>query len=152
MKLNIHIKGVDTVQKKLQKLNRILGDLSPELTEAGEEMVRFFRIDVFETTGGALDENWKPLSYRYLRSKQEEYPGKGILEATGKMRKSFKLSVNRFEGKVANTAPYAKYHQQPNGLGQGIMPRRKFMGMSHDQAKRVTEIFERSIQRRVDAL
>lgn len=149
MQLQIKIVGKERVEEKMRKLFNVLKDVTPELTEAGKEMKRFFEIDVFETHGGALGENWAPLSYKYLTKKQVEFPGREILERTGNMRKGFRLFVGPRQAKIKNIMPYAKYHQQPDGEGSGFMPRRRFMGMSYTQAKRLRTIFERSLNKRL---
>ena len=74
---------------------------------------------------------WKPLSPRYAREKERWYPYQGILERTGRLRRSIKVGVDprRLSGLadiVATTdVPYAPFHQF--GVPNSYLPRRPFL-------------------------
>lgn len=87
----------------------------------------------FETEGRATGEAWAPLSANYERWKRKHYPGRKILERTGRLRAA--LTDRRAEGAIFDSnkdqltigvhTPYAIFHQLgtgPRGRSSGRKP------------------------------
>lgn len=132
--------GLRVFDERLTKLSKM--NIDAALRTAGAEIVDFTGIEVFATEGAAGGRKWKPLSAQYERIKARLYPGRGILEATGKMSRSFRYQTRRSLGmnvlRVYNIDPKFPYHQ----LGTPRMPARPMLRAN----QRVREIVEKNIQ------
>jgi phage gpG-like protein len=110
--------GFDFVGKELKSLKK-------PLKKASEKFVR--AIDTqFDSEGGEFGTKWQQLSPKYASWKAAKYPGKGILQRTGKMRKSFKTKIAPLSATIFNPTFYFKFHQS-NTARRGKLPRRVMM-------------------------
>lgn len=120
--------GAKILLNKTKKLQN--AKITPALKVAGKDIVNFTENDVFSSEGSALlGHKWKTLSKPYAQAKAKRYPNKGILEATGKMRKSFRHSVSKsgdiYTLTVENTDKKFLYHQSSKPRSK--MPRRQML-------------------------
>ena len=83
----------------------------------------------FATEGHGEHGKWAPLSEKYAQRKEKKYPGKPILVASGRMKKS--LLSNSNQGvmtartfQYGSDVPYSLYHQ--TGTSRGLPARRIF--------------------------
>ncbi len=92
---------------------------------------------------------WKPLSEAYAKWKAEHYPGKGILERTGALRKALTEEGSSYAQRVfsggqlnfgTSGLPYASHHQE----GAGRMPDRPVFDFGPDFAAAFHEAAELS--------
>jgi hypothetical protein len=126
IRMQISLTGITELQGSLDRIRAVAHDFTPELREIGEWYMGFLINDVFETEGGVIGEPWAPLNPEYAKEKAEHYPGRGILEASGKMRTSWRLYTTAQYALIENYAQsdggeyYAKFHQE----GTRKMPRR----------------------------
>src|SRR5512132_1125407 len=77
--------GLDYIGKELKDFKKPLQKCSQMLLSAWDKN--------FSSQGSELGEPWQALSPKYAAWKAKRYPGKGILERTGEMRKSFNAAV-----------------------------------------------------------
>src|SRR5262249_369123 len=87
--LTWNIEGEEQLVRRLRGIGNNLQNWRPAFEESVDQLKDTFSNDVFETQGRALGESWAPLQPTYAARKAQKYPGKGILEATGAMRRSF---------------------------------------------------------------
>lgn len=88
---------------------------------------------------------WAPLSPRYARWKERFAPGRGILELTGRLRRSI---VARVEGEVlvaSTDVPYAAAHQF--GVPHRRLPARSFLVLTSDDVHTVAATIVNSLLR-----
>lgn len=105
--------GFDIFEERITTLSK--KDIDLALKKAGKDIVDFVSVEVIASEGKAIGKKWRKLSPAYKKQKKKKYPGRGILEATGLLSKSFKSKTQSFRGvnrlTVFNIAPYFKYHQ-----------------------------------------
>lgn len=145
LNVQVTITGDKETIFKLKKLGNELSNWRPELEQVADYLENFYKGPVFETQGAIFGERWVALNPFYELWKRKNYPGRGILEATGKMRKNWQRKVNDSRMVLANMTPYAKYHQQPDGPGKGIMPKRVIIKFDDKNKKYVVNIFKNAI-------
>ena len=84
----------------------------------------------FDREGAYTGTRWAPLSPRYAAWKMAHFPGKPILQLTGRLHESlthrpFGVEVISGHGMTIGTdVPYARYHQD----GTPVMPARPIIG------------------------
>jgi len=99
----------------------------------------------FNSEGQRGGARWKPLSEKYRRWKEIRYPGKGILELTGQLKKSLsgagkghrKLLSPRFMV-FGTMTPYAIYHQ----VGTSKMPIRNPVKLTDDDTRKIRSVIK----------
>jgi phage gpG-like protein len=111
LQISWSIEGQTQLVRRLRGISANLKDWHPAFKESVDQLKDTFSNDVFETRGRAIGESWAPLNPAYAARKALKYPGKGILEATGKMRRSFQTRATADMGVVWNNAAYFQYHQ-----------------------------------------
>lgn len=85
------------------------------------------------------ESKWQELSPAYARRKAAQYPGRGILEATGALRDSLAakggqgrvLAKTEREMQIGTSIPYAVYHQR----GGPRLPRREIVVLGPDDER-----------------
>lgn len=113
------IKGGDKIELKLAKMAKSLEDYTKPFTKAGEDIVVYIGIRIFEQ-GGFPDERWEPLSAATI-SKRVQGVGwysqsnvssmDKILIWTGQLRSGFHKKVETTSVTIYNDVPYFKNHQ-----------------------------------------
>lgn len=117
--MSLKLEGLPETKAMLGRVKRVLNDMRPALTSAGEYLLQVFSVEAFESEGSIYGRPWPRLQPAYSLLKSQRYPGRGILERTGELRKGFRLSVGATHALIANAVPHGKYHQ----LGQGVPQR-----------------------------
>lgn len=141
MRLQISIGGQMELSRVLLNISQAVQDWTPAFEQSAEDLVEILSYDVFETEGGAIDEEWTPLSLAYAKRKEKLYPDKGILDATGTMRESFLSQSDATSLKIWNAAEYFKYHQ--SSAPRSVMPRRVMMKLTENLREVVVKNFQR---------
>lgn len=147
IKMHITLEGIPELESKLDRIQDVVSDFTPELRMIGEWYMGFIQNDVFETEGGVIGENWSPLNSKYALRKSKKYPGRGVLEASGKMRSSWKLYTTTHYALIENGADYAHWHQ--DGSPGGKIPQRMFVKITNQVEDKIYDIFEESILDRI---
>jgi phage gpG-like protein len=138
------IEGEKQLSRRLLIMSDSVKDWTPAFRQTAQDLKNIFSNDVFNTQGRAIQESWKPLSRAYAYQKAQKYPGKGILEATGKMRKSFQSIFKPDYAEVWNSIYYFKYHQ--SNQPRSKLPRRVMMKLGNQQREMVVRIFNTYFQ------
>lgn len=141
MQIQFAIEGELELSRRLTGMAVMVEDWSPAFSMAVEDLKEIFSGAVFDTEGAAVDAYWSPLSRAYALKKAREFPGKGILEATGKMRNSFLSKFDATSATIWNAATYFKYHQ--SNQPRTKMPRRIMMKLTENMKQLVVEDFNR---------
>jgi len=133
------IEGEKQLSRRLLIVAKNVKDWTPAFRETAMTLKNVFSNDAFRTQGTAIEESWSPLKKAYALQKARKYPGKGILEATGKMRGGFMTLWNTDMAKVWNDIAYFKYHQ--SNRPRTKLPRRVMMKLGYRQRDEVVKIF-----------
>lgn len=147
LSINIEISGDKEVIKKLKKIQTEFQSWKPELKQIGDFLKSFYANDVFETEGGVFNDRWKPLSPRYEARKRKEFPGRGILERSGKMRRGFITKADANSLKLFNNLFYAQYHQKGRGVPKRIMAQ-----LDKKRQEQVTKLFKKGVIKRLEKI
>lgn len=147
--LHFAIEGDVQLSRRLLLDAEKLKDWAPAFKEAGGKLKSIFSGEVFETEGGAVKEKWQQLSPRYALWKSQRYPGKGILERTGRMRAGFQYSWSATETVVWNDVDYFRYHQ--SNRPRTKIPRRVMLKLAEGQRTLVVRIFNTYFQKKVNS-
>lgn len=144
------IEGEQQLSRTLLLMASRVKDWSPAFQETAYTLKNIFSEDVFSTEGRVIEERWSPLSKAYAARKDQKYPGKGILEATGKMKNGFMTLWRPDMAQVWNDVEYFKYHQS-NKQRSSNLPRRVMMKLANSQREQVVKIFHTHFQQVVNA-
>lgn len=106
--------------------------------------------EAFTSEGGTTrGGRWPRLSERYRRWKARNFPGRRILERTGRLKESIIGSTPDTVSERTATrltygtrVPYAVYHQK----GTGRIPRRAFLDLTERQSAAIGAIVARYIR------
>lgn len=145
---NITISGLDQVLAKLGEIDPALKNLTPQMQEAGEYLMKFFMEDVYASQGGVIGESWRELSEPYATQKEKKWGDAPLLIASGQMRDSYTLETAADMFKITNVAQtdrgdyYAVYHQE----GTSKMPRRMLVKLQPEQLAHITGIIVGRLQ------
>lgn len=139
------IEGEKQLSRRLLLMADRVKDWSPAFRQTASELKKTFSLDVFDTEGSAIQENWSPLKKAYALQKAKKYPGRGLLEATGEMRNGFMTLWRPDMAQVWNKVEYFKYHQS-NKARNSNLPRRVMMKLGNEQRMQVVKIFHSHFQ------
>lgn len=143
MHISFSIEGEKQLSRNLTTLDWNLKNWYTEFLATGKYLQNFFAGPVFSSRGGVIGEGWKPLSPAYAAQKAKRYPGRGILEATGKMRGSFQYEASSMWTRVFNTTSYFKYHQ--SRMPRSRLPRRIMMKLAETEKRKIVQIFHKGL-------
>jgi len=141
---------------KVDRLSEVLGfvdelknvcELSEGLKSSGQYLVDFFGTDVFESEGAVYGSRWSELSPGYEQWKTQHYPGRGILERTSTLRKSFGFMSTDTYLKVFNPVVYFRKHQ----LGEGV-PQRMMMKLDKQRIDEIIMIMTDTFIKKISSL
>lgn len=139
MQLQWEIEGERQLSRRLRILSDRLKDWGPAFEETADNLKKTFSHDTFRTQGAIIGQKWSPLSRAYAARKAQRFPGKDILEATGRMRRSFRTLWRADMAAIWNDADYFKYHQSKQPRTK--MPRRAMMYLAERQRQQIVKIF-----------
>ena len=142
------IEGEKQLVRRLRGIRVEAADWRPAFDQASRELRGIFANDVFQSQGRAIGTRWPPLKPSYAAQKARQYPGKGMLEATGQMRQSFKRMFGPDQAAIWNTAEHFKYHQ--SNRPRRKLPRRMMMYLGHEQRSLVVKVFHTHWQRKIE--
>ena len=144
LRLQFSIDGQLQLSRVLFTLSAAVKDWTPAFEKSGEDLIRFFSYDVFESEGEAIEESWAPLAQAYAIRKEKKYPGSTILTATGAMRESFMSQADSTSLKIWNASEYFKYHQ--SSAPRTRLPRRAMMKLTENLREMVVKNFQTQFQ------
>jgi len=139
LKVRVEIKGDKKAIAQLRKMLSAFENWTPELTETGEFLKSFFSGPTFVTEGGIFGARWQALSAAYAIRKAVKYPGAGILEASGALRKSYQKKVYPNLLELINDDPKASLHHE----GRGRLPIRLVMRVDEQRKSQIVDIFKK---------
>ena len=116
----------DRILTFLRLRQQSITDLSQELTQFGEHMIRVHIPTQLNVQG--TPQRFAPLSRKYAARKARIAPGMPILMLSGRMGTGFSYTVAGNQLSITNERPYTQYHQ----TGTGKMPARQFIQMEDD--------------------
>lgn len=145
MEIGWTIEGEKQLSRYLREVENSLKDFTVPFKRASDTLKNTFSTEVFETEGSEIGERWERLSpYTVAQKARSGYGGKGILERTGSMRRSFKTIVSSDQAVIFNTAEYFGYHQ--SNRPRRKLPRRVMMKLADNQKEMIVKEFQRYIK------
>jgi len=141
LKIDIKITGDKELMASLRRLTNDMKDFKPELQTVGDFLKDYYGSLLFKTEGAILGSRWVNLKPYYEFKKRKAWGGKGILERTGTLKRSYEYDAEPLVLTVANTTDYAKYHH----FGGPIIPQRKLIGFSDTTADKVISVFTKAV-------
>ena len=145
LSLNVTIDGLQKVMQQLDATGEVLKDFKPEMELIGDFLVDFFSNAVFETEGQIIGENWAPLSEQYQEWKTKNYPGRGILERTSKLRQGFEAIPTATYCIIRNAVPYGVFAE----FGTSKMPPRVFMKLDQERGVIIRDMIIENMNNRI---
>lgn len=140
LNVRVEIKGDKKVIEQLKRVMGSFSDWRPELQAVGDYVKDFYQNPTFETEGGIFGERWTPLQPGYAMKKAVKYPGRGILEASGAMRRSYEVHAYANILQLINPVEYAVYHQE----GRGV-PERILIKVDEPRKAQIVDIFKKGV-------
>ncbi|WP_440220925.1 phage virion morphogenesis protein [Dietzia sp. MNB45] len=147
LSITMELENEVLVRRMLGALGLAMSDLKSGMEDVGSDAVKFFSGPVFASRGQAIDATWPRLSTSYAATKAKRFPGRGVLVASGTMRKSFDSEADSMSVTISNTDPKFKYHQSSRARKR--IPRRQMLGMSPSLQKRVTNTLAGTLAKKV---
>lgn len=139
LNVRVEIKGDKKALAQLRTMLHVFEDWKPELTAVGEYLVKFYQDPAFETEGGIFGARWVALTPAYAKRKATIYPGRGILEASGGLRRAYRKEVYSKLLSIINDDPKAELHH----LGKGRLPVRVIMKVDEPRKQEIVDIFKK---------
>lgn len=129
VKINIETLGDERFLRSFSRISRLASDYREPLAFVAEA---FYRINENNFDKEGVPENFVPLSPKYKRWKDRHYPGKKIMQLTGRLMNSLTAEnqadsqdtvriIAKDYAELGTLVPYAHRHQK----GTFGMPRRK---------------------------
>lgn len=148
IQVSIQQTGLRDVQVGLSRLEGAIRDMRP----AWDQVVQYLdavETQAFSSEGGTTaGGKWAPLKEEYRRWKARNWPGRQILELTGRLKDSVLGSTpdtvsSRTQTRLeyGTSVPYARYHQR----GEGV-PERAFLNLTNRQAAEIGAIMSRYLR------
>ena len=135
--LRISGNGLDTVIKAAQLKVRRLDDLTEPLRRIGDYVQDEIQ-DNFKAQGRP---RWAKLNARYAEQKRRKYGNKPILEATGGLKRGFRLRVGpRYALIVNNRNVKGRYLYPTHQKGGGNLPARPMLILGNDDRAKISDI------------
>lgn len=138
------IDGDEVVAQRFKIASRKLLNFAEPLGNIGEMMLKDFDRN-FTSEGAFLEDRWQQLAPSTLYEKSRKYPGKGILERTGKLRKSFEYRTRKESVILFNRTEYFPYHQL--GSPSTNLPKRVMMKVTGRQQAKIAEQFTKYLNK-----
>lgn len=149
MNVSVHVTGDREIISKLSALGPKLMEFSAAFAILGRELSNYYSSKAFASQGGVFGNSWQQLSPVYAARKGREFPGRGILVATGKMQQGFNFNVTPDTLVIGNDTPYFKYHQSTEPRSK--MPRRPMLGVNAEVKAIVTTVIQADVQSKIRA-
>jgi len=146
--ISFELEGEVQLSRRLRMASNGVKDMSPAFKKIGRQMRQTFEGPVFESEGREIGVHWKPLSPAYARWKSQKYPGRGILQRTGKMQGNFKNEHGKNYARIYNPTKYFKYHQS-NQNRSSSLPRRQMMKLGQLQREQVQKVIQAHLRAKI---
>jgi phage virion morphogenesis protein len=114
-------------------------NLAPALDEVGQYLLLETR-DRFDKEVDPEGRAWAELKPKTIERKRKKGRQLGKLKEFGTLRDTINYQVNGNSLSIGSPQKYAKFHQQPQGPGKGIIPRRAFLGINDRNEQRIIQI------------
>ena len=119
--VEVRIDGLVETRSILKRVERVINDMKPALTSAGKYLLQVFSVEAFESEGAIYGRRWPTLNPAYSLWKSQNYPGRGILERTGELRRGFRLTIGANFAQIRNNVSRGRFHQAGRGVPQRII-------------------------------
>jgi phage gpG-like protein len=121
--LTVHITNLRGTEERLERIKLALKDMTLVMESLAAKLVLFYGDTVFASEGQALNgERWQELAPSTKAEKSRDWPGRGILEREGTMRRSYTSDITPTSLFITNSDPKFLFHQLGTGLGGGRSP------------------------------
>lgn len=141
--VRFHLLGERPYERAFEMMGHEARDLSAPFEQIADELLHSVS-EQFRTEGTRTGARWHSLSAAYAKWKQERWPGRPILVASGKMRaaafdrgRAVNISPQRLVYEIDD--PKAIYHQR----GDGHMPQRRLVDIGAADRRAFDRVFVR---------
>lgn len=146
MRLTIALGGEAQLDRTLLRITQRIDDWSPAFDAIADQLAQENRAQ-FNSEGRHGSGGWPALSPAYRAWKEKNYPGKPILQRTGRLFKAMterpfsteQIGVQSMTIGVGDEIPYAEFHQ----TGTKKMPRRRPLELTAVARNRMTKTMQR---------
>jgi phage gpG-like protein len=152
MNLSVTIDGREESRRAFQTVAENIRDFREVWPEIHMYFLRA-NVEHFESLGARGGTQWQPLSESYAKWKAKKYPGKPILVATERLKRSLSLAGQKGGDQVyeetalsltmGTAVPYARYHQR----GTARMARRPVLQPTQRDIDRMVSRLYRYVER-----
>ncbi len=119
--VNVAVVGGKDIKNSLGRLDKSLKNFKPDFEVLGKVLTRYYGDAPYASEGGVFNEPWQPLDPEYELEKAEEFPGRGILTRTGKMKTSYFFASTKDTLRIMNRMAYFKLHQEGQGVPERVL-------------------------------
>lgn len=148
MRFEFIVSGVKEFDRAFNRIGEHVSDLRPIWPELTRELFTI-EDEQFKSAGSkGRSGQWKELSAAYAKRKAIDYPGKPILQRTGKMMQSLTsktgdtiLVEEKDEYGFGTRLFYATYHQ----TGTPKMAARELVSLNEDSRRRITKAIQKGL-------
>lgn len=142
--MHVRLEGIPQSKEMIELVRQAASDMRSGFRSVGEYLLHVYSVEVFESEGAIYGKRWAPLNPKYSLWKSTRYPGRGILERTGRMRRSFRAVSTRDYLTINNSVEYLRKHQNGDGV-----PKRVIVDLQKRQRDRVEELLSDDLMRRL---
>lgn len=131
------------VQTAINRYLNFFTDLSPVIKDTGDYLLTAVRNRIQNTKTDPNGVAWAPMSPATIRNRLRRGTiAGGLLNDSGNLLNSLRLTSGPSEVSVGSTAPYASYLQR----GTDRMPARPFLGWSDTDRNEIVNLINKRIQ------
>lgn len=147
-RFRIEVDGKPEFDRAFNRIDKHINDMRPVWDYVQPEFYAIER-EQFDSEGSAgASGKWPALSPQYAKQKASEYPGKKIMERTGRLRSALTgrtahsvIEKEKDQLTLGTRLPYGRWHQR----GAGKLPVRKAIDMSRGQKRRIQKAIQRGL-------
>jgi phage gpG-like protein len=117
------------------------------MDDIGQYMTKYAANEGMASQGGVFDANWPRLSQKYAVYKAKKFPGRSIMERSGKLKDSWGYNASETGVDLGNNTKYWVYHQ---GGGKHL-PKRVLISINETNKKKIGEFIGHALERKFNA-
>lgn len=117
------------------------------MDEIGEYMTKYAANEGQASQGGVFDATWPRLNQKYAVYKAKKFPGRPIMERSGKLKDSWGYRSSETGVDLGNNTKYWAFHQ---GGGQHL-PKRVLISINDTNKKKIAGFIGQALERKFSA-
>lgn len=114
------------------------------MDDIGKYMTEYAANEGMASQGGVFDATWPRLSQKYAVYKAKKFPGRSIMERSGKLKDSWGYNAGETNVDLGNNTKYWVFHQ---GGGQHL-PKRILISINDTNKKKIATFIGQALERK----